>query len=321
METRANFLLIGGFTLLTLVGAAFFAVWLGQMRLNQQSDLYEILFEGNVSGLSVGSDVQVNGIPVGEVLRIALDRDDPQIVRVEVELAQEVPVKADAKASLELQGVTGLAIIQINAGSAQTALLRDVAPQAVPQIPSVRSPIQELVASAPVLIAEATLAFRQVSAFASEENIQSLSQSLENVAVLTEGLAESSGDLSTILENFASASGELQTSLEQTTATLTRAEELLVGIDGLVGTEGRALLGELSNSADSLSALAQTTETVLGENREAFRTFSSQGLTEFTSFVAEARQLVITLDRLAGKIESDPRAFFLGSRTREFDPQ
>jgi len=67
METRANFVLIGAFTLFGILGSLGFFLWLAKVEVDRQYAYYDILFE-NVSGLGEAGDVRYNGLPVGQTV-------------------------------------------------------------------------------------------------------------------------------------------------------------------------------------------------------------------------------------------------------------
>ncbi|MBA4210296.1 MAG: MCE family protein, partial [Parvibaculum sp.] len=52
MEIKSNNILIGVFTILTIVGAFLVILWVSGVQLNRQFAYYKIIFDGSVSGLS-----------------------------------------------------------------------------------------------------------------------------------------------------------------------------------------------------------------------------------------------------------------------------
>ena len=65
METKANYLMIGG-TILGVIAFAFiFIFWISNFAGGGKS--YLIVFDSSVAGLTSGSSVGFNGIKVGEV--------------------------------------------------------------------------------------------------------------------------------------------------------------------------------------------------------------------------------------------------------------
>ena len=75
METRANYILIGAFTIAGLLATFGFLLWLANAEVNRQYTYYDMLFE-SVSGLGTASDVRFNGLPVGQVVALDLDVED-----------------------------------------------------------------------------------------------------------------------------------------------------------------------------------------------------------------------------------------------------
>ena len=76
METKANYALIGAFTIAGLLGILGFLMWFAKLQLNQQFAYYEAYFP-EVAGLSVSSQVLFAGLNVGTVKAIELAPDSP----------------------------------------------------------------------------------------------------------------------------------------------------------------------------------------------------------------------------------------------------
>ena len=90
METRAHHVLIGLFTVLVVGAALMFALWLGKSDADRQFEVYDIVFQEAVSGLSKGGTVEFNGIKIGEVTSIKLD--DPKRVVVIAAVDKNAPI-------------------------------------------------------------------------------------------------------------------------------------------------------------------------------------------------------------------------------------
>ena len=95
METRANYLLVGGFVLLFVAGLAAFVLWFAKLQFDVEFDRYDIRYAGTVTGLNEGSPVRYSGVRVGEVIVIQLDREDPSRVLVTIEVEAATPVRED----------------------------------------------------------------------------------------------------------------------------------------------------------------------------------------------------------------------------------
>lgn len=142
METRANFALIGLFTLGVLASAVMFVLWFSGADKRGTRVVYKVVFTTSVSGLSRGAPVLFNGLKVGEVTAIDL-MDDPGQVYAMIDVDRRTPVKVDTRARLEYQGLTGVASIALLGGTTEAAPLLPVDLNA-PTILAERSDFQNI---------------------------------------------------------------------------------------------------------------------------------------------------------------------------------
>jgi phospholipid/cholesterol/gamma-HCH transport system substrate-binding protein len=126
METRANYVLIGVFTLAVVVGVFAFVWWFQRLGTGEAKTQFEIYFDSPVSGLRRGATVNFNGIRVGEVQSLALVPDVPKAAVAIVEITANTPVRTDTKVTLEYQGLTGLASVALTGGSPEASMLKQV---------------------------------------------------------------------------------------------------------------------------------------------------------------------------------------------------
>ena len=120
METKANYALIGAFTLSVIAAAFGFVFWFSGGDKPSNRKVFRIVFSSSVTGLSRGAYVLFNGLRVGEVTKIDL-ADNPSFVYALVELDPRTPVKTDTRARLEYQGLTGVASVALTGGSTTAA--------------------------------------------------------------------------------------------------------------------------------------------------------------------------------------------------------
>ena len=117
METRAPYALIGLFVL-AVIGAGFgFVYWLHNSGGLTERTVYRVRFENTVSGLLTGAAVLFNCIRVGEVTALQLDTKNPQLVMATIAVDAVTPVRADTKAGLDFQGLTGVPVVTLQGGS------------------------------------------------------------------------------------------------------------------------------------------------------------------------------------------------------------
>src|ERR1700688_3340590 len=116
METRANYVLIGAFTLAVVVGVFGFVYWFQNIGGTGERAFYRVQFDGSVSGLRTGASVLFNGIKVGEVVDLKLDPQHPKQVVAGVSIDKNVAVRKDTEIGLEFQGLTGIAALSLKGG-------------------------------------------------------------------------------------------------------------------------------------------------------------------------------------------------------------
>ena len=121
METRANFVLIGAFTLGAVVAAFLFVMWIVGYGARGARH-YQIVFNGSVSGLSTGATVLFNGLKVGEVTNLGFVKGNPSQVVAEIDVTNaSAPINTDTKAQLETQGLTGSATVALIGGEGRAS--------------------------------------------------------------------------------------------------------------------------------------------------------------------------------------------------------
>jgi phospholipid/cholesterol/gamma-HCH transport system substrate-binding protein len=123
METRARYALIGLFMLAVIIASFGFVYWLENKGGFTQQEIYQVRFQGSVSGLLVGSSVLFNGIRVGEVTGLSLNADAPEDVVATIAVDRLTPVRADTQVGIETQGLTGGAAVSLSGGSSSSPLV------------------------------------------------------------------------------------------------------------------------------------------------------------------------------------------------------
>lgn len=296
METRARFVLIGLFTIFGFLAALGFVLWLAKVQLNRTYAQYDILF-GTVAGLSQTAAVRYNGVDVGKVLAIALDRDDPALVRVRIEIFASTPVRTDTIATLESQGVTGVSFIALEGGSAEAERLRAEPPEDVPVIRSERSVVQDLMISGPDLLAEATALIAEVRTFITAENRDAVAGILAN-------LQDATGRIDAVAVRA-------EETFSRADAALSAAEASFSAAEGLLGRDIPSLVTNLQTAIDSTTGAMNS---VRGLTQRDLPQLTAQ----ISKLVLDASRVVATFDALARQIGSDPGRFLLGNETPEY---
>lgn len=316
METRANYVAVGAFVVIILTGVVVMVLWLARVEFNREFALYDIYFTGSVTGLTQGSAVLYNGIQVGRVTEIRIDPQNLQQVRVTIEVDQPALIKSDAVASLEMQGLTGVAFIEISGGSQSSPPLIAQPGQRYPVITSQQSGLQRLASTAPEALARLVDLADRLSALFDEQNRAAIAETLDNVRRLTAVAAGRAGDMD-------SAIGDAAATMRDLRATVAAAHQSVVELQQMVGKDGpaTATLQSADQAARKLDRLADELDAVVKENRQPLRTFSERGLNQLSLLLTDARTLVNQLTRLTDQISRNPSQLLFGSPREGYQPR
>ena len=106
---------VGIFVVIGLLCVAYMTVKLGKVSLF--GDNYYSLYArfDSVSGLREGSPIEIDGIEVGRVARMALDQAK-QSALITLKLRKDVKVYADASAEIKTSGLIGDKFVKIDPG-------------------------------------------------------------------------------------------------------------------------------------------------------------------------------------------------------------
>ncbi len=275
METKANYALIGAFTIAGFLGILGFLMWFAKLEINRQFAYYDIHFT-EVSGLGIASEVRFAGLTVGSVVAMDLAPDRAGPVRVRIEVAEDTPIRTDSRASLEAQGVTGVSNVFITAGTPNAPLLRDQDDEGIPEIRSSRSALQTLSDQGPQIIERLNVVAEQLTELLGEENQSRVHNILDNVERSSSNLDQAMADISAATEAIGQA-----------------AEGIAAfggKLDGLSETAGTAL--------SNFSTAAETADGTLAS--------ATQTLDELRDYVSgDLRGLTQRLDQTAGGLQEN----------------
>ncbi len=311
MERNANYALVGVISLVLMVGLLLFVFWLARLQFNRDFDVYDILFLEPVRGLSEGGEVHFNGIKVGEVTKLQLDKRDPNRVIARIRIASEAPVRVDSRATLEPQGVTGVNYVQITAGTPSKPLLKNtVPPDEVPVILSQRSTLSDLLEGGGTVLSRTIEALDRINRVLSDKNIKTFTTSLNDVQAVTAELRERKAiiaDAQAALQRAAEAADEI--------AKLSRSSRELVDSDG------RRTLENAADAAEEVKAAAKDLRTMVNKLEGPTTEFADTGLPQLNNAIVQLQSAAEALERLANEAEQSPSGLINKAPAKELEVQ
>ena len=214
MENDRHYFLVGLFVLGGVLAIFAFTIWLTATD-DSKYQQYRIHFAESVSGLSNGSDVKFRGVKVGSVKSIIIDPRDSRLIEVDILLLKSTPVKAETKASLKMQGITGVVFIELLGGdpSQPNIVNKDTKGDVVPEIPAQQSSLNALIDRVPILLDKVSASVDRINQLLSDKNIAATSDMLKNgdetMSELHSMVGGSQKDISSSTRSAASAMSHL----------------------------------------------------------------------------------------------------------------
>jgi phospholipid/cholesterol/gamma-HCH transport system substrate-binding protein len=289
METKANYVAVGGFVLVCMLGLVVTLLWLAGAQYSQEYVYYQTYFNGPVTGLGDGTTVRYNGIDVGRVTELKFDPNDPQRVIVKLQTKPDLHIRQDSEATIESEGLTGGSYVEISGGTKKSAELVPTAPGQIPVIRSSQSTLQQLAQSAPALLKKLNDAADKVNDLLNPQNRKAFGDILGNLDTTTTALAKRSADIDATLANFSVASKNLALASDKIAPTLTDADASV------------RKLGKLSDDADAF--------------------VNGEGLAQLSDLLRESRGLVASLTRLSNELDRQPTKLIFGDRHKGYTPK
>ncbi len=309
METKANYVLIGAFTLGISIFLLLFALWAAKFASDRTWQRYDVIFTEPVTGLTEGSSVQYNGISVGIVEKLKLDATDPRRVLARLKLNADVPVKTDTKAKMSQAGLTGSPFIQLTGGMPSSPMLVKVDQREVPVIQTEPSALQNIADTANKLVA-------RMDKLLSEENIKRIEDTLENLRAATGAIGDQKEDIRALLINARQASEQLKSTLSTVDGAVVRLDREVIG-------KMPATLDKLDHAIGEFDSAGKNANALIAENRGPIKSFTGDGLQQISPAISELRVLIRDLRRISNGIDRNPAGYILGrqQQPKEFTPK
>jgi len=209
METKANYVAVGAFTILVFAAAFAFVYWVARVDTGGETAQLNIVIEGSVTGLANGSFVKFNGIDVGRVTRLSFDAANPRIVIAEAQVRRDLPITNSTSAVLSFTGLTGIAHIELEGGDANQPNVFAIAEEAgqTATITADPSAVNDLLATAQDIANRADSILTEFEDFVTEARAP-LTQALDDVTQVTGALAANADGVDAFLGGMGDRVGE-----------------------------------------------------------------------------------------------------------------
>ena len=295
MERDAHYVAVGAFILLVVAMAVGFVLWYTDANDGREYERYEIYFTGSVSGLDRGSPVRFLGVDVGRVRRLAIDSSDATRVHVVVEVDKTAPISAATRASLGLQGVTGLLYVNLKEASDVDRNAPLMQGENYPVIEAVESDFDAFLASLPELMGRANTLLERLSRVVSDENLNGIAETIKGMRDTMATMPQTSKDVQ-----------QLVAELRATVAEIHGASQSLRAMTDDARPDVKAALTRMNDVANNLADASSRIDRFTQQSEVQLGNFTEQGLFELERLMRETRQAAREFRDLSRSLQENP---------------
>jgi phospholipid/cholesterol/gamma-HCH transport system substrate-binding protein len=268
METKANYVIVGIFTLAAILAAFGFVYWTATIGDRGETIDLRVRIPGSASGLARGSAVLFNGVPVGSVQRVFLDIDNPTVAIADTLVDRNTPITRSTQADVGLAGLTGQANIELKGADTREPNILDEAEAngTIAEITANPSAVTNLLQTAQDIFRRADNVLSQLEGFVGDAR-SPLTQIVQNAQKFSDALAANADGVEKFLSNVSALSDELAGVSGKLDGTLNAAEQLLKSVDrdkvATIVANVETFTKSLDDSSDELENIIASVDTTV----------------------------------------------------------
>ena len=296
METRANYVIVGIFTVLSILAAFGFVYWTAGYGDQGATAQLRFRIPGSATGLGRGSAVLFNGVKVGDVQRVYLDPQNPRVAIADTVVLRWTPVTQSTKADVGLAGLTGQASIEMTGGDPNEPNLLDLAEQndQIATMDATPSALANLLQATQNLMTRADAAVAQLEGLVTDSR-GPLTDTFENVSKFTKAL----GDNAENIDKFLTSAGELS---ETVSSVSERLDSTLAAAESLINAVDRDKVAAVIDDVTSFTAQLSTA----GERLDSISAGVDSAVASINRFSTDANATLEKVDKAVSAV--DPAA-------------
>lgn len=306
METKVSYAVVGAFVLVLSAAIIGGVLWISSGRAaGKNYDTYLAYFTESVSGLNRRAPVKYKGVDVGSVQEIGLDQSDPQRVQLVLGIEHNVPIKRDTVAVLSVQGLTGIAFVDLEGGSRESPLLKPQEPGRYPIIATRPSLLRRLDTAVSALVADVSQTAQSINLLLDKDTRTALQQAIRDFETAAHVIA---GRSQAIDNGLVSGARAMENGA--------RGTERLAEVVAQIGRSANAV----EHAAEETASAAQAVGSAAGDASSGLAGLRAETLPELQRLIAEVRTVTASLGRVAQKLDRNPSALLTGREATPLGP-
>lgn len=282
MEKDAKYFIVGVFVSICMVALIAFLIWVAGAHNQRSYTTYTLYFTDAISGLKLGSAVQYKGVEVGKVSDIRLSPDREDLVKVDIYIDAATPVRGGTKASLGMQGVTGMVFVLMKTDLNDSTPPERIEGEPYPVIQGSGTQLSKILESIPQITQQVLEITEKLNRVLDDNSIEALNNTLVNLEKMSKDLngllsEENVQNTSTILANVSESSDNIN-----------------------------SLIARFEQTANEIDKTVHTIKDVVQENGNNVTRFTREGLDQILSMSRQTEKMTESIRKAADKLEQDP---------------
>lgn len=320
--TRAQKIRLGIFLIVSTCLLVGILVYLLGASMLEIRDEYRVVLHGGSGGLEIGAQVKYNGIRVGRVETVTINREDPSEVFIGLSVVGGTPITVDTVAIPELGGITGAKVLSMTGGTKSSELLKpgsDIA-SADSDLSMITTKVVDISKKLEALLDNLVEITNSENADKVASVLTEVETSVKNVNKI---LDDQSGRIDSIITNVNDVTSKLNT-------TMGRVDQLVATVDKFAGNV--ATKQNVENIKSILSNANTTLETVnkrlsdeeLGTTISSLNSLISSADVSILRLRTDMKRIVVDLERAIENINDfvqilvdNPAALISGRAERD----
>jgi phospholipid/cholesterol/gamma-HCH transport system substrate-binding protein len=284
LESKTNYFTVGITVLLLATGLLISALWLSTGFDKKTYNTYIVYMHESVSGLTLESPVKYNGVKVGSISEIQLNEEDPQRVKLLIDVEEGTPVTTSTKATLVAQGITGTTYLGLSSTSSASTPLQATPGEPYPVIPCQPSFFYMLEKNITRLTKGLTRVF-------DKENTKNLKKTLNNLERISTVIEQNNANLNKSLQDLPRLIQEIRTSAHQFNA-----------------------------MSQDLAAAGLQVSNTMRAGRNSIDKISQQAIPPAVTLLRKLNLIAANLEKASAEIRQNPAVIVRGSATPKPGP-
>ena len=290
MENRSNNILVGSVVLILLLIAVVVTIWLASFG-GAHEKKYDILFKTSVDGLAKGSTVAFSGVPVGKIDDISLVPDQPELIKVRIEVKEDTPILEGTAATVQ-GSFTGTSTINLDGAVKGAPAIDQPGPWGFPLIPPKAGGLGAILANAPQLLDRLTTLTERVTDLLNPQNQKAIGNTLAHIDTLSGALADRSQDIAATL-------ADARVAVQQ-------AGDAAQKIGNLADTTNqniKPILNNLNSAVASAKTSMANLDGAIADARPGIKAISTQTVPNLNKLIADLGETASSLQAISGKLD------------------